>query len=99
MAWFSSVCSAYHGHVSSLIDISPYKFHQLSDAEQNPFVHVVSAFYSLCVACLRSIKTPWLNLLCRVVAGRWVFIHTLFADRHKCVYTVCVCVRERVSKR
>uniref|UniRef100_A0A8C6LJS1 Ethanolamine-phosphate phospho-lyase n=1 Tax=Nothobranchius furzeri TaxID=105023 RepID=A0A8C6LJS1_NOTFU len=24
--------NAYHGHVSSLIDISPYKFHQLSDA-------------------------------------------------------------------
>ncbi|XP_023275109.1 ethanolamine-phosphate phospho-lyase-like, partial [Seriola lalandi dorsalis] len=35
--------NAYHGHVSSLIDISPYKFHQLSDAEQNQFVHVVSA--------------------------------------------------------
>ncbi|XP_061566349.1 ethanolamine-phosphate phospho-lyase [Cololabis saira] len=32
--------NAYHGHVSSLIDISPYKFHQLSDAEQSPFVHV-----------------------------------------------------------
>ncbi|XP_022070230.1 ethanolamine-phosphate phospho-lyase [Acanthochromis polyacanthus] len=32
--------NAYHGHVSSLIDISPYKFHQLSDAELNPFVHV-----------------------------------------------------------
>uniref|UniRef100_A0A4W6EGN0 Ethanolamine-phosphate phospho-lyase n=1 Tax=Lates calcarifer TaxID=8187 RepID=A0A4W6EGN0_LATCA len=32
--------NAYHGHVSSLIDISPYKFHQLSGVEQNPFVHV-----------------------------------------------------------
>ncbi|XP_015801985.3 ethanolamine-phosphate phospho-lyase [Nothobranchius furzeri] len=32
--------NAYHGHVSSLIDISPYKFHQLSDAEQSQFVHV-----------------------------------------------------------
>uniref|UniRef100_A0A3P8U5Q9 Ethanolamine-phosphate phospho-lyase n=1 Tax=Amphiprion percula TaxID=161767 RepID=A0A3P8U5Q9_AMPPE len=32
--------NAYHGHISSLIDISPYKFHQLSDAELNPFVHV-----------------------------------------------------------
>ncbi|KAM7377419.1 hypothetical protein PAMA_013955 [Pampus argenteus] len=32
--------NAYHGHVSSLIDISPYKFHQLSDAEQNQSVHV-----------------------------------------------------------
>ncbi|XP_070849527.1 ethanolamine-phosphate phospho-lyase [Chaetodon trifascialis] len=32
--------NAYHGHVSSLIDISPYKFHQLSDAVQNQFVHV-----------------------------------------------------------
>ncbi|KAM4564197.1 ethanolamine-phosphate phospho-lyase [Fundulus diaphanus] len=32
--------NAYHGHVSSLIDISPYKFHQLSAAEQNLFVHV-----------------------------------------------------------
>ncbi|CAL8241817.1 unnamed protein product [Merluccius merluccius] len=33
--------NAYHGHVSSLIDISPYKFHQLSDAEHHKqFVHV-----------------------------------------------------------
>ncbi|XP_041635568.1 ethanolamine-phosphate phospho-lyase [Cheilinus undulatus] len=32
--------NAYHGHVSSLIDISPYKFHQLSDAEKNQSVHV-----------------------------------------------------------
>uniref|UniRef100_A0A3Q3J6F3 Ethanolamine-phosphate phospho-lyase n=1 Tax=Monopterus albus TaxID=43700 RepID=A0A3Q3J6F3_MONAL len=32
--------NAYHGHISSLIDISPYKFHQLSGAEQNQFVHV-----------------------------------------------------------
>ncbi|XP_032366838.1 ethanolamine-phosphate phospho-lyase [Etheostoma spectabile] len=31
--------NAYHGHVSSLIDISPYKFHH-SDAEQNQYVHV-----------------------------------------------------------
>ncbi|KAM3857408.1 ethanolamine-phosphate phospho-lyase [Diretmus argenteus] len=31
---------AYHGHVSSLIDISPYKFHQLSDREQRQSVHV-----------------------------------------------------------
>ncbi|KAK9524666.1 hypothetical protein VZT92_017037 [Zoarces viviparus] len=31
--------NAYHGHVSSLIDISPYKFHQ-SDAEHNQSVHV-----------------------------------------------------------
>ncbi|CAN9509524.1 unnamed protein product [Ophioblennius macclurei] len=32
--------NAYHGHVSSLIDISPYKFHQLSEYERNPSVHV-----------------------------------------------------------
>ncbi|XP_056298909.1 ethanolamine-phosphate phospho-lyase isoform X1 [Pseudoliparis swirei] len=32
--------NAYHGHVSSLIDISPYKFHHLSDTEQNQSVHV-----------------------------------------------------------
>lgn len=38
-----SVRSAYHGHVSSLIDISPYKFNQLPDAQHNPAVHVVSA--------------------------------------------------------
>lgn len=36
------LCSAYHGHVSSLIEISPYKFHQLADREQNPHVHTVS---------------------------------------------------------
>ncbi|TWW63180.1 Ethanolamine-phosphate phospho-lyase [Takifugu flavidus] len=35
--------NAYHGHVSSLIDISPYKHHQLPDAELRPSVHVVSA--------------------------------------------------------
>ncbi|CAL8385186.1 unnamed protein product [Arctogadus glacialis] len=32
--------NAYHGHVSSLIDISPYKFHQLSDDEHKQSVHV-----------------------------------------------------------
>uniref|UniRef100_A0A8C6T4Y7 Ethanolamine-phosphate phospho-lyase n=1 Tax=Neogobius melanostomus TaxID=47308 RepID=A0A8C6T4Y7_9GOBI len=32
--------NAYHGHVSSLIDISPYKFHQMSSYEMNPRVHV-----------------------------------------------------------
>lgn len=37
------VRSAYHGHVSSLIDISPYKHHQLADAALHPSVHVVSA--------------------------------------------------------
>ncbi|KAG9337115.1 hypothetical protein JZ751_029783 [Albula glossodonta] len=31
---------AYHGHVSSLIAISPYKFHQLGEAEQDSSVHV-----------------------------------------------------------
>ncbi|KAM9501116.1 ethanolamine-phosphate phospho-lyase [Clarias gariepinus] len=32
--------NAYHGHVSSLIDISPYKFHQLGQSEQSQHVHV-----------------------------------------------------------
>ncbi|XP_055012436.1 ethanolamine-phosphate phospho-lyase isoform X2 [Boleophthalmus pectinirostris] len=32
--------NAYHGHVSSLIDISPYKFHQMPDFKMNPSVHV-----------------------------------------------------------
>ncbi|XP_066576343.1 ethanolamine-phosphate phospho-lyase [Amia ocellicauda] len=32
--------NAYHGHVSSLISISPYKFHQQKDDENNDFVHV-----------------------------------------------------------
>ncbi|XP_004079724.1 ethanolamine-phosphate phospho-lyase isoform X1 [Oryzias latipes] len=32
--------NAYHGHVSSLINISPYKFQQLSGTEQSQFVHV-----------------------------------------------------------
>uniref|UniRef100_A0AAQ4PED4 Ethanolamine-phosphate phospho-lyase n=1 Tax=Gasterosteus aculeatus aculeatus TaxID=481459 RepID=A0AAQ4PED4_GASAC len=32
--------NAYHGHVSSLIDISPYKFQHLSDDERNQTVHV-----------------------------------------------------------
>ncbi|XP_051983366.1 ethanolamine-phosphate phospho-lyase-like [Xyrauchen texanus] len=32
--------NAYHGHVSSLIDISPYKFHQMAGAKQSQHVHV-----------------------------------------------------------
>ncbi|KAJ8007781.1 hypothetical protein DPEC_G00097760 [Dallia pectoralis] len=32
--------NAYHGHVSSLINISPYKFHQLSNIVQRKSVHV-----------------------------------------------------------
>ncbi|XP_056600358.1 ethanolamine-phosphate phospho-lyase [Triplophysa dalaica] len=32
--------NAYHGHVSSLIDISPYKFHQMVGAKQSQHVHV-----------------------------------------------------------
>lgn len=33
--------NAYHGHVSSLIDISPYKFHQLpDDGQRKQWVHV-----------------------------------------------------------
>nr|XP_015200645.1 PREDICTED: ethanolamine-phosphate phospho-lyase [Lepisosteus oculatus] len=33
---------AYHGHVSSLIDISPYKFQQLGEHQKKDFVYVVS---------------------------------------------------------
>ena len=51
------VYSAYHGHVSSLIDISPYKFRHASDAELNQSVHVVSAF----PACLHPVKTKSLS--------------------------------------
>ncbi|XP_016359939.1 ethanolamine-phosphate phospho-lyase [Sinocyclocheilus anshuiensis] len=32
--------NAYHGHVSSLIDISPYKFQQMACAEPSQHVHV-----------------------------------------------------------
>ncbi|KAE8630511.1 hypothetical protein XENTR_v10000848 [Xenopus tropicalis] len=32
--------NAYHGHVTSLIDISPYKFQQLGKDAQKEFVHV-----------------------------------------------------------
>ncbi|KAL7880150.1 hypothetical protein SRHO_G00024040 [Serrasalmus rhombeus] len=32
--------NAYHGHVSSLINISPYKFHQLAQPEHSQHVHV-----------------------------------------------------------
>ncbi|XP_048833826.1 ethanolamine-phosphate phospho-lyase [Brienomyrus brachyistius] len=31
---------AYHGHVSSLIDISPYKFHQMTGSQRNQLVYV-----------------------------------------------------------
>jgi len=31
---------AYHGHVTSLIDISPYKFNQLGKESKKEFIHV-----------------------------------------------------------
>lgn len=36
----SSDFSAYHGHLTSLIDISPYKFNQLENGKKE-WVHVV----------------------------------------------------------
>ena len=33
---------AYHGHLTSLVDISPYKFKAKSGDGQKDFVHVVS---------------------------------------------------------
>ncbi|XP_028661722.1 ethanolamine-phosphate phospho-lyase isoform X1 [Erpetoichthys calabaricus] len=35
--------NAYHGHVTSLIDVSPYKFHQLGVGAKKDFIHVASA--------------------------------------------------------
>ena len=37
--------SAYHGHLTSLIEISPYKFQQGKDVKKE-FVHVVSILES-----------------------------------------------------
>jgi ethanolamine-phosphate phospho-lyase len=37
--------SAYHGHLSSLIEISPYKFRKGKDVKKE-FVHVVSVLES-----------------------------------------------------
>lgn len=59
-SFFFFFCSAYHGHVSSLIDISPYKHHQLSDGVRNPSVHVVSAFPCPARVSWHTIKTSWL---------------------------------------
>ena len=42
-------CSAYHGHVTSVIDISPYKFNQLGKDSKKEFVHVVSVVFYLFV--------------------------------------------------
>jgi len=42
-------CSAYHGHVTSVIDISPYKFNQLGEDSKKEFVHVVSVVFYLFV--------------------------------------------------
>uniref|UniRef100_A0A8B9TRS6 Ethanolamine-phosphate phospho-lyase n=1 Tax=Anas platyrhynchos TaxID=8839 RepID=A0A8B9TRS6_ANAPL len=37
---FNSHAAAYHGHLTSLIDISPYKFNQLGKDSKKEFVHV-----------------------------------------------------------
>lgn len=50
------VCSAYHGHSMSVIDISPYKFKNTHGSGQADYIHVVDSpdvykgifsFYSL----------------------------------------------------
>lgn len=38
-------CSAYHGHLNTMIDISPYKFKLPGGTPQRDWVHVVSHFY------------------------------------------------------
>ncbi|XP_054343572.1 5-phosphohydroxy-L-lysine phospho-lyase isoform X4 [Pongo pygmaeus] len=53
---------AYHGHLSSLIDISPYKFRNLDG--QKEWVHVV------CTAQLNNRLQPSLLSLCPVWEGR-----------------------------
>lgn len=49
---FFLLLSAYHGHLSSLIDISPYKFRDLDG--QKEWVHVVCTAQ----AGNRSVRTP-----------------------------------------
>ena len=39
--------SAYHGHVISLIDISPYKFNHPGGEGKKDWVHVVSFLFAL----------------------------------------------------
>lgn len=36
-----SDCSAYHGHLTSMIDISPYKFKHIDNGKKE-HVHIVS---------------------------------------------------------
>lgn len=36
-------CSAYHGHLTSLIDISPYKFNLPGGSGKPEWVHVVGS--------------------------------------------------------
>lgn len=46
-----SLCffSAYHGHLTSLIDISHYKFSLPGGPPQKEYVHVVSTFIKLLI--------------------------------------------------
>ena len=37
--------SAYHGHLTSMIDISPYKFNKPNGPGKKDWVHVVRKFY------------------------------------------------------
>lgn len=43
--WGFFLFSAYHGHLTSLIEISPYKFRKGKDVKKE-FVHVVSILES-----------------------------------------------------
>lgn len=36
-------CSAYHGHLLSTIDLSPYKFHGKGGKGKPSYVHIVKA--------------------------------------------------------
>ena len=50
---------AYHGHLTSLVDISPYKFNSKSGDGQKDYVHVVSVTFRVLIFILNfSIKAP-----------------------------------------
>lgn len=82
------VCySAYHGHLTSMIDVSPYKLNLPGGPEKPEWVHVVS--YTHCLGCTRS--------QCCISLG-YVSLYSLFILISQLYWQVSIIVCNKIDK-
>ena len=72
--------SAYHGHLTSMIDISPYKFNQPKGTGKKDWVHVVNKIQTL-ISLNKQIKICYfLVFICILQLFAIKFVHLIIID-------------------